>query len=156
MSIGHVHITSATDPAAPLDFRSGFLDEYAPSSLIPLFPLFRFPLTYCGYCGNSKADVQILSFAYKFSRELARRMPLFRGEVTAMHPKFPPGSKAAAIEDCEGALPLVFRGGENGHAGGDTEKEKGEWERIVYDEKDEEAVDAAVREYGEPYIQLLL
>ncbi|EIM87118.1 alcohol oxidase [Stereum hirsutum FP-91666 SS1] len=122
MSIGHVHITSATDPAAPLDFRSGFLDD--------------------------KADVQILSFAYKFSRELARRMPLFRGEVTAMHPKFPPGSKAAAIEDCEAALPLVFRGGENGHAGGDAEKEKGEWERIVYDEKDEEAVDAAVREYA--------
>lgn len=75
-------------------------------------------------------------------------MPLFRGEVTAMHPKFPPGSKAATIEDCEGPLPLVFRGedGTGGEKGG-----KGEWERIVYDEKDEEAVDAAVREYGESF-----
>lgn len=64
-----------------------------------------------------------------------------------MHPKFPAGSKAAAIEECEGPLPLTVAG-----TGGDGEK--GEWERIVYDEKDDEAVDAAVREYGESFYLL--
>lgn len=67
-----------------------------------------------------------------------------------MHPKFPPGSKAAAIEDCAGPLPLTFTGSRDGSENG-VGGEKDDWERIVYDEKDEEAVDAAVREYGESY-----
>ena len=37
-------------------------------------------------------------WAYKFTREIARRMPLFRGDFAPMHPKFPVGSKAAVVE----------------------------------------------------------
>jgi alcohol oxidase len=47
----------------------------------------------------SIADVKPLIWAYKFTREIARRLPLFRGEVASMHPKFPEGSGAALVED---------------------------------------------------------
>lgn len=35
-------------------------------------------------------------WGYKMSREYARRMPSYRGEVVGGHPKFPPNSKMAA------------------------------------------------------------
>lgn len=43
-------------------------------------------------------DVEQLTLMYKMTRELARRMPTFRGEMAACHPKFPPGSAAACTE----------------------------------------------------------
>ena len=43
-------------------------------------------------------DVEQLTLLYKMTRELARRMPAYRGEVAAYHPKFPPGSPAACRE----------------------------------------------------------
>ncbi len=40
-------------------------------------------------------DVKKHIWAYKVTREMWRRMPIFRGELPAAHPRFPSGSKAA-------------------------------------------------------------
>ncbi|KAF8703963.1 hypothetical protein AX14_014082 [Amanita brunnescens Koide BX004] len=70
VATGFVRITSATDAYAPLDFHPGFLD--------------------------SPADLAVLRWGYKKSREIARRMKLYQGEYSTRHPKFPAGSKAEA------------------------------------------------------------
>ncbi|TFY62495.1 hypothetical protein EVG20_g6684 [Dentipellis fragilis] len=70
---GHVHVTDAHDATAALDFKSGFLE--------------------------SVADIKPLVWAYKLVREICRRMALFRGEYAPQHPVFPPGSRAAVVED---------------------------------------------------------
>ncbi len=44
----------------------------------------------------SDGDLHILRWAYKHTRELARRMPMYRGEVASEHPEFPEGSEAIA------------------------------------------------------------
>ena len=75
------------------------------------------------------ADVKVLAWGYKFSREIARRMPYFRGEPAPLHPAFAPGSPASVVEHAEG--PIAF----------DTA-------RIVYSEEDELALDAFVRKTG--------
>lgn len=70
LSVGRVHIQSGLDPYAHLDFETGFL--------------------------NDPADVGVLRWTYKRSRELARRMACYRGEVEYRHPQFPEGSQAAS------------------------------------------------------------
>ena len=75
------------------------------------------------------ADVKVLAWGYKFSREIARRMPHFRGEPAPLHPAFAPGSPASVVAHAEG--PVAF----------DTP-------RIVYSEEDERALDAYVRKMG--------
>ncbi|KAG8212857.1 hypothetical protein J3R82DRAFT_11176 [Butyriboletus roseoflavus] len=50
-------------------------------------------------------DVAQLTLLYKMTRELLRRMPAYRGEVAAFHPKFPPGSPAACRES-ENPVPI--------------------------------------------------
>ncbi|RPD68970.1 alcohol oxidase-like protein [Lentinus tigrinus ALCF2SS1-7] len=67
-STGRVHITSAEDVDAPLDLHPGFLD--------------------------SPEDLGLHKWGYKLSREYARRMPSYRGEVlgTGIHPSFAPSS----------------------------------------------------------------
>ncbi|KAG8728737.1 hypothetical protein FRC12_021528, partial [Ceratobasidium sp. 428] len=70
VSKGHVYITS-TDPYAAPDFKTGFLEE--------------------------QADIAVHIWAYKKCREVARRMPSFRGECAALHPKFSEGSAAACV-----------------------------------------------------------
>ncbi|KAL1724492.1 alcohol oxidase-like protein [Schizophyllum commune] len=62
-SRGRTHITSATDAFAPPAFESGFLED-------------------------SGADIAALVWGYKHSRELARRMPVYRGELAMAHPVF--------------------------------------------------------------------
>jgi alcohol oxidase len=52
------------------------------------------------------ADVKPLMWAYKFTREIARRMPHFRGEPPAGHPAFAPGGAAAVITHAEGPVPF--------------------------------------------------
>ncbi|KAA1469916.1 alcohol oxidase-like protein [Dentipellis sp. KUC8613] len=69
---GHVHITSSNDVGAPVDFRSGFLDDMA--------------------------DVKPMMWGYKMTREIARRMPQFEGEYAPMHPTFAAGSQAGHIK----------------------------------------------------------
>lgn len=44
------------------------------------------------------SDLPLLDWLYKKSRELSRRLPSYRGEVAAYHPKFPIGSHAAVKE----------------------------------------------------------
>ncbi|KJA14517.1 GMC oxidoreductase [Hypholoma sublateritium FD-334 SS-4] len=78
-SVGRVHITSGSDPYAKLNFDAGFLDD--------------------------PADVVILRWAYKKSREFARRMQTFRGDVAVGHPQFKPGS-IAATDSATSPVPL--------------------------------------------------
>jgi alcohol oxidase len=72
------------------------------------------------------ADVKVLTWGYKFTREIARRMPHFRGEPAAVHPAFEPGGPAAIVPHAEG--PVAF----------DTPK-------IEYSEEDERALEAYAR-----------
>ncbi|KAF8972163.1 GMC oxidoreductase-domain-containing protein [Flammula alnicola] len=69
VSLGRVHITSGLDPYARLDFEAGFL--------------------------NDPADLVILRWGYKKTREFARRMKYFCGDLELGHPQFKPGSNAA-------------------------------------------------------------
>jgi hypothetical protein len=73
--------------------------------------------------------VQPLIWGYKFTREIARRMPHFSGEPPALHPAFAPGGPASIVAHAEG--PIAF----------DTP-------RIVYSEEDERALEAFVRANG--------
>ncbi|KAG8776740.1 hypothetical protein FRC12_000712 [Ceratobasidium sp. 428] len=47
---------------------------------------------------DKQADVDIHIWAYKRAREVARRMPHYRGEYAPMHPKFLEGSAAACVK----------------------------------------------------------
>ncbi|KAI0294584.1 alcohol oxidase-like protein [Russula brevipes] len=100
VACGHVHITDGDDASAPLDFVPGYLE--------------------------SVADVRILTWGYKFGREIARRMPHFRGEPHMLHPAFAPGSAAEIVAHAEGPVSL------------DTP-------RINYSEEDERALEAYAR-----------
>ncbi|PPR03908.1 hypothetical protein CVT24_008100 [Panaeolus cyanescens] len=71
-STGYTHIASR-DPHIPTDFHPGYLDH--------------------------PADLAVMRWGYKKSRELARRMRCYRGEVPAAHPNFNNGSPAAIIEN---------------------------------------------------------
>ncbi|EPS98838.1 hypothetical protein FOMPIDRAFT_156775 [Fomitopsis schrenkii] len=67
-SIGYVHITSADDVTAPLDFDPKYMSK--------------------------PSDVAVMRWGYKHGRELARRMASYRGEYADGHPAFPAGSQA--------------------------------------------------------------
>ncbi|KAH9046735.1 alcohol oxidase-like protein [Lactarius hengduanensis] len=97
---GHVHIMHADDVSAPVDFVPGFFE--------------------------SKADVKPLTWGYKFAREIARRMPHFRGEPPVLHPPFAPGGPASIIAHAEGPIPF-------------------DAPRIVYSEEDERVLEAFAR-----------
>jgi len=97
---GHVHITHCEDVSTPLDFVPGYLE--------------------------SMADVRTLTWSYKFTREIARRMPHFRGEPPELHPAFALGGPAAVVPHAEG--PIAF----------DTP-------RIEYSEEDERALEVYTR-----------
>ena len=75
------------------------------------------------------ADVKPLMWGYKFTREIARRMPHFRGEPRVLHPAFAPGSAAAIVARAEG--PVAF-----------------DAPRIEYTDEDERALEAYVRATG--------
>ncbi|KAH8989704.1 alcohol oxidase-like protein [Lactarius akahatsu] len=96
---GHVHITHADDVSAPADFVPGYLES---------------------------RDAQPLTCGYKFMREIARRMPHFRGEPPGLHPNFAPGGPAAVIAHAEG--PVSF-----------------DAPRIVYSKEDDRALEAFAR-----------
>ncbi|KAI9453455.1 alcohol oxidase-like protein [Lactarius psammicola] len=94
---GHVHITHADNVSAPLDFTPAYFE--------------------------SKADLRPLTWGYKFLREIARRMPHFRGEPPMLHPAFAPGGPASIVAHAEGPVPF-------------------DAPRIVYSEEDERALEA--------------
>lgn len=70
-STGRLHIT-ANDLSKPLHFEPGYL--------------------------NDPSDLEVLRWAYKKGREIARRMPLYRGEPAQCHPAFTADSDAACGE----------------------------------------------------------
>ena len=102
-SRGHVHITGPA-MSDPVDFDTGWLTD------------------------PGDVDVKKHIWAYKVTREMWRRMPIFRGELASSHPRFPPGSKAAVIEKADG--PVV------------TDDSS----RIEYSAEDDKAIEQKIRE----------
>ena len=102
-SRGHIHVTG---PAMSdlVDFDTGWLTD------------------------PGDVDVKKHIWAYKVSREMWRRMPIFRGELAATHPRFPAGSKAAVIEKADGPVMTDDAA------------------RIEYSPEDDKAIDQKVRE----------
>ena len=102
-----------------------------PSSALPAYPSGSYHIVLF----TRKADVQPLIWGYKFTREIARRMPHFSGEPPALHPAFAPGGPASVVAHAEG--PIAF----------DTP-------RIVYSEEDERALEAFIRANGALLLQI--
>jgi alcohol oxidase len=75
------------------------------------------------------ADVAPLVWGYKFTREIARRMPHFRGEPAPLHPAFAPGRPASLVAHAEGPVAL-------------------DAPRITYSDEDERAIETYVRAMG--------
>ena len=73
--------------------------------------------------------MQPLMWGYKFMREIGRRMPHYRGELSTLHPTFAPGGSASLVEHAEGPVPL-------------------DAPRTVYSEEDERALETFVRANG--------
>lgn len=71
-SRGSIHITSTDDVLTGYEFDTGFM--------------------------NHPHDMKKQLWAYKMSREIARRLPYYKGELELGHPKFAEGS-AAALTD---------------------------------------------------------
>ncbi|GAA95024.1 uncharacterized protein L969DRAFT_95999 [Mixia osmundae IAM 14324] len=69
-SSGSIHIRS-TDPAVPAVFDAGYL--------------------------SCEQDMEVAIWAYKKSREIMRRLPAYRGEAAAFHPRFPDHSTARCM-----------------------------------------------------------
>lgn len=101
-SRGHIHITGP-DLADPVDFNVGYLTD--------------------------KGDVDIKKhvWAYKISREMFRRMGIYRGELPSGHPRFPAGSKASVQPIADGPVPANAP-------------------RIQYTSEDDAAIEESVRE----------
>jgi alcohol oxidase len=120
-----VHITHADDASAPEDFVPRFFESFVtirPCSQVA-------SLTDHSFFFTSPADVRPLTWGYKFLREIARRMPHFRGEPPVLHPAFPLGGPASVIAHADGPIPF------------DTP-------RIVYSEEDERALEEFARAEG--------
>lgn len=71
-SRGHVHITGP-GLEDPLDFETGLLSD------------------------KDGIDLKMLVWTYKRQREVARRMPCYRGEIAPYHPPFDSASPAAIV-----------------------------------------------------------
>jgi len=74
-SRGSIHITSKDNVLDGYDFDAGFL--------------------------NQPSDLTKQVWAYKITREIARRLPYYKGELELGHPKFKEGGKAALSEVAE-------------------------------------------------------
>jgi alcohol oxidase len=77
---------------------------------------------------DSDADLVILRWGYKKSRELARRLKYYAGDVVVGHPNFKPGSTAATS-----------------HSNAPTAVTASE---IVYSKEDDDAIDEFHRRTG--------
>ncbi|KAJ7248865.1 GMC oxidoreductase-domain-containing protein [Mycena haematopus] len=128
-SRGKIHIQSANPYVEP-EFDSGFM--------------------------NNKADFAPIRWSYKKTREIARRMDAFRGELTSHHPRFHPASPAAAkdidIQTAKGILPNGFTVGIHmgtWHKPGDHYDASKVHEDIKYSEEDDKAIDDWVADHVE-------
>lgn len=105
-SRGTIHVTSPSPYEEP-DFDPGYLTH--------------------------EADIGPNVWGYKLGREIIRRMPCYRGELAAVHPKFNPSSAACAREiDVGEALELTQTGKDI--------------ENLVYTEEDNRAIEEWVRD----------
>jgi alcohol oxidase len=102
-SRGSIHITGPK-MSDPVDFNTGWLTD------------------------QDDIDLKKHIWAYKVTREMWRRMSIFRGELADNHPKFPAGSRAAVVEKADG--PLVH------------DKDS----RIEYSAEDDRAIEQRIRE----------
>ncbi|KAF8213497.1 hypothetical protein K438DRAFT_1956877 [Mycena galopus ATCC 62051] len=101
VSRGQVHISSGEDANAPPDFDSGFLTH--------------------------PADLAILRWGYKKSREFARRLDIYRGEYLPAHPEFADESLARCHDE---AMPVDISAPD-----------------IVYSAEDDAAIEAHTRKF---------
>ncbi|KAG6816544.1 hypothetical protein H0H87_005322 [Tephrocybe sp. NHM501043] len=97
---------------------------------------------------NHKADFAPIRWSYKKTREVARRMDAFRGELTSHHPRFHPASPAAArdidIRTAKQLLPDGFTVGIHmgtWHKPGDEYNAARVHEDIKYTAEDDKAID---------------
>ncbi|KAI5900355.1 alcohol oxidase [Schizophyllum commune H4-8] len=128
-SRGRIHINSQNPYKEP-DFDSGFM--------------------------NNKADFAPIRWSYKKTREIARRMDAFRGELTSHHPHFHPDSPAACkdidIGTAKQLLPNGFTVGIHmgtWHKPGDAYDASKVHEDIEYSEDDDKAIDDWVADHVE-------
>lgn len=105
---------------------------------------------------NHKADFAPIRWSYKKTREIARRMDAFRGELTSHHPRFHPASPAAAKDiDIKTAKQLMPQGLTVGihmgtwHKPGDTYDASKVHEDIIYTKEDDQAIDDWVADHVE-------
>jgi len=78
-SVGSVHIASGDDANSPADFDPDYFSK--------------------------QSDIAEFNFLYKMTREYARRMPGYRGDMAGFHPAFPSGS-AATCTQAAGPVPM--------------------------------------------------
>ncbi|RXW18278.1 hypothetical protein EST38_g7589 [Candolleomyces aberdarensis] len=128
-SRGNIHIKSP-NPYVDPEFDSGFM--------------------------NNKADFAPIRWSYKKTREVARRMDAYRGELTSHHPRFHPASPAACrdidIETAKGILPDGLTVGIHmgtWHKPGDVYDAKKVHDDIKYSEEDDKAIDDWVADHVE-------
>ncbi|KAG6370938.1 hypothetical protein JVT61DRAFT_10805 [Boletus reticuloceps] len=128
-SRGKIHITSPSPYVEP-DFDSGFM--------------------------NNKADFAPIRWSYKKTRELARRMDAFRGELTSHHPHFHPASPGAAKDiDIRTAKQLLPNGFTVGIHMGTWHKPSESYDPhkvhndIKYSKEDDEAIDNWISDHVE-------
>ncbi|EJU01918.1 methanol oxidase [Dacryopinax primogenitus] len=128
-SRGKIHIQSSNPYHVP-NFDSGFL--------------------------NKKADFAPIRWSYKKTREVARRMDAFRGELTSHHPHFHPASPAAVKDiDIETAKQIYPDGLTVGihmgtwHRPGKPYDASKVHEDIKYTPEDDEAIDNWIADHVE-------
>ncbi|KAG1760148.1 GMC oxidoreductase-domain-containing protein [Suillus occidentalis] len=128
-SRGKIHITSPSPYVEPF-FDSGFM--------------------------NNKADFAPIRWSYKKTREVARRMDAFRGELTSHHPHFHPASPAAArdidIKTAKQMMPNGFTVGIHmgtWHKPGEAYDASKVHDEIKYTKEDDEAIDNWIADHVE-------
>ncbi|KAN0088466.1 GMC oxidoreductase [Tylopilus felleus] len=102
---------------------------------------------------NDKADFAPIRWSYKKTREVARRMDAFRGELTSHHPHFHPASPAACkdidIKTAKQLLPDGFTVGIHmgtWHRPGEPYDPRKVHDDIKYSKEDDEAIDNWISE----------
>ncbi|KAI0053899.1 GMC oxidoreductase [Auriscalpium vulgare] len=128
-SRGKIHIASSNPYVEP-SFDSGFM--------------------------NNKADFAPIRWSYKKTREVARRMDAFRGELTSHHPHFHPASQAATkdidIKTAKTILPDGFTVGIHmgtWHRASEPYDASKVHEDIQYTAEDDKAIDDWIADHVE-------
>jgi alcohol oxidase len=128
-SRGKIHITSPSPYVEPF-FDSGFM--------------------------NNRADFAPIRWSYKKTREIARRMDAFRGELTSHHPHFHPASPAASrdidIKTAKQMMPNGFTVGIHmgtWHKPGEPYDASKVHDEIKYTKDDDEAIDNWIADHVE-------